>query len=337
MTFNYVVRQGNVSPGGYDYSWEPRHVRGANKYGVVLLHGASGTSDFDVVGVGWPAVNQLASILADEGIPVIAAYMDGNHFSKDAVTGPGGYIDDAIAFQAATTGCSPDKAHVFGLSMGGGAALRFGSLVPDHAATIGGLVPGVSIEHAYTDNPNNFLTNGFPQLIAGGLGLTYRAVTDGVTNSTTTLTSATANFTNDDVGSQLTRAYNNTGGIPADTTILSVTNSTTVVMDKAATATANDVGVGIGEPLPMTGPEGFDLIGVHAPRVATAQIPNRWYYATNDPYVYTQDVLDAAENAGGEAISVGATGHTNAAAVAMGDHNGSEFSDFVAWLKDNGA
>lgn len=337
MTFRYQIRLGNVSPGGYDYSWEPRHIRGATKYPVVLLHGASSTSDWDVVGVGWPEINKLATILANEGIPVIAAYMDGNHFSKDAVTGPGGYIETAIDFIAARTGCSADKAHVFGLSMGAGAALRFGSLVPDKAATVGGLVPGVSIEHAYTDNPNNFLTNGFPQLIAAGLGLSYRAVTNGVTNGTTTLTSATANFTNDDVGSQLTRAYNNTGGIPTDTTILSVTNSTTVVMDKAATATATNVGVGIGEPLPMTGPEGFDLIGVHAPRVATAEIPNRWYYATNDPYVYTQDVLDAATNAAGEAISVGAGGHANAAAVGMADHEGNDFSDFVAWLKDNGA
>ena len=337
MSFNYVVRQGNVSPGGYDYSWEPSSIRGATKYGVVLMHGASGSSDWDVVGVGWPEINKLATILANEGIPVIAGYMDGNHFSKDAVTDVGGYIDDAISFMAANTGCSPDRAHIFGLSMGAGAAMRFGSLVPAKAATVGGLVPGVSIEHAYTDNPNNFVTNGFPQLIAGGLSLAYRAVTDAVTNSTTTLTSATANFQAGDVGKQVTRAYNETGGIPTDTTIASVTNSTTVVLDKPATATAANVDIGIGAPLPMAGTTGFDLIGVHAPRVAAAEIPNRWYYSTNDPYVYVQDVLDAATNADGEAISVGAGGHANAAAVGMANHDGTEFSDFIEWLKDNGS
>jgi hypothetical protein len=63
-----------------------------------------------------------------------------------------------------------------------------------------------------------------------------RTVTDAVLNSTTTLTSATAAFTAEDVGAWVIAA-----GIPNTTSIASVTNATTVVLSKAATATASGV------------------------------------------------------------------------------------------------
>ena len=69
---------------------------------------------------------------------------------------------------------------------------------------------------------------------------TSRTVTDGVTNSTTTLTSATAGFTNFDKGAIVVGA-----GIPVGDTIASVTNATTVVLATAETATASAVTVQI--------------------------------------------------------------------------------------------
>lgn len=67
-----------------------------------------------------------------------------------------------------------------------------------------------------------------------------RVVTDGVLNSTTTLTSSTAAFTSLDVGVYITGT-----GIPAGAKIASVTNGTTVVLTAAATATASGVSVTI--------------------------------------------------------------------------------------------
>lgn len=67
-----------------------------------------------------------------------------------------------------------------------------------------------------------------------------RTVTDGVTNTDTSLTSATAAFTSADVGRAVTGA-----GIPANTVISSVTSSTAVVLSKATTATATGVSVTI--------------------------------------------------------------------------------------------
>ena len=57
-----------------------------------------------------------------------------------------------------------------------------------------------------------------------------RAVSDGVSNGTTTITSASAAFTNADVGASITGT-----DIAAGTTIATVTNSTTAVLSAAAT------------------------------------------------------------------------------------------------------
>jgi hypothetical protein len=62
-----------------------------------------------------------------------------------------------------------------------------------------------------------------------------RTVTDGVTtNTSTTITSATANFVAADVGSVVEST-----NIPAGTTISSVTNSTTAILSAAATASGS--------------------------------------------------------------------------------------------------
>lgn len=80
---------------------------------------------------------------------------------------------------------------------------------------------------------------GTGHAISTGVNAT-RSVTDGVLNSTTTLTSATAAFVAADVGAKVTGT-----GIPAGTYIASVTNGTTVIMSQAATATASGVTVAI--------------------------------------------------------------------------------------------
>lgn len=85
------------------------------------------------------------------------------------------------------------------------------------------------------------------------LGLTFaardahygtRSVTDGVLNTTTTVTSASAAFTQADKGKLIAGT-----GITAGTTIASVTNATTIVLSAAATATATGVTLAIGATL----------------------------------------------------------------------------------------
>lgn len=71
-----------------------------------------------------------------------------------------------------------------------------------------------------------------------------RVVTDGVLNTTTLVTSATAAFTAADVGKSISGT-----GIPVGAYIASVTSATNIVLSAAATATASGVTVTIGLPL----------------------------------------------------------------------------------------
>lgn len=348
MPYTLHDSAGNIEAGWFDQLWVPKQIRGASKCGVVLLHGASTTANTtgsEWTLSGWPELCKLAAVLAENGIPAVAGHMGGNNFSNDATcgTGPTAYINKALTYMAAQTGCSSAKAHLFGVSMGGGNAARYAGLNPAKAASAVGLIPNVSIEHAYTDNPNNYAGQalpGFAEMVAPAWGLTSRVVSDAVLNGTTTLTSATAAFTGADVGRQLVddNLTGGQGGIPNDTTVVSVTNGTTIVMDKSATLSGSARKLFIGDPLPMSGDGGADLIGHFAPILDTNNIPNRWYYASDDPYIYPADVMAFAAASGGTAINLGAGGHTNLTAQHASAHNGgSDWSDYVAFIMANGA
>lgn len=86
--------------------------------------------------------------------------------------------------------------------------------------------------YAIPDGP--VFADALPWLTMGIMGdytsLASRSVADGVTNSTTTLTSATAVFTSNDVG----RPIGTSADFAAGTYIVSVTNATTVILNQAA-------------------------------------------------------------------------------------------------------
>lgn len=115
-----------------------------------------------------------------------------------------------------------------------------------------------------TVNVNNVLT-GIAQFYYAPWGLTTpgqpepmpsdpgasRTVADGVTNSTTLLTSATAAFTVADQGGTVTGT-----GIPAGTYIVSRTSATNVVMSQAATASGTGVSITVTTGVATGGPWG---------------------------------------------------------------------------------
>lgn len=88
---------------------------------------------------------------------------------------------------------------------------------------------------------------------------TTRVVADGVTTlNSTTVTSATGAFTQDDAGKTISGT-----GIPASTTIQSVVNSTTVILSAAATATGSSISITIGASrtlATLTGVSGTNLV-----------------------------------------------------------------------------
>lgn len=106
-----------------------------------------------------------------------------------------------------------------------------------------------------------------------------RTVTDGVTNTDTSLVSATAVFVAADVGKVVSGA-----GIPVGTTILSRTNGTTVVLSQATTATATAVHVTITGGQPLTPADG-----------------TTWMYATGR-ITYRQGEIDVVPDLEAQAL-----------------------------------
>ncbi|HXR25134.1 MAG TPA: hypothetical protein VN742_07215, partial [Candidatus Binataceae bacterium] len=109
----------------------------------------------------------------------------------------------------------------------------------------GGIIPSLAVRHVLVECLNN-AGNGHCQAIKLGnnapradLSIQHNAAqqlsrtgADGVTDGTTTFTSATAAFTSADVGSAITIA--GASGIPPGSYIASVTNSTTVILSSVA-------------------------------------------------------------------------------------------------------
>jgi hypothetical protein len=84
-----------------------------------------------------------------------------------------------------------------------------------------------------------------------------RSFADGVTNTDTSLVSATATFVAGDVGRQV---YGS--GIYPGTVINSRTNGTTVVLSHATTATATGVFITLAASSAITGGTGSDVMAV---------------------------------------------------------------------------
>jgi hypothetical protein len=137
--------------------------------------------------------------------------------------------------------------------------------IPSTVAVVSGAQNSVTINPTAVTVPDNVLLQGSDQLAGLELQILQnvkpiafnarpprgnagdpcaRTFTDGVLNSTTTITSATAAFNSSlatDVG-----AFVSGIGIPPNTTIASVTNATTAVMSQAATTTSGGVSVTLG-------------------------------------------------------------------------------------------
>lgn len=154
---------GNIQAGETDYLWLPGEKRGANKYGVVLLHGAGAPNNFmDATRLGSLT---LPAWLAMAGIPVVAGQMGGDTFANDtAMT----RINSAITYLSANAGVPSTKVILIGASMGGALALRYASLNPSKVAAIVGIIPLTNINTIYQSN-----AGGLRAAIGTAWGVTY--------------------------------------------------------------------------------------------------------------------------------------------------------------------
>lgn len=151
MSYSVSTKLGNIQAGEIDWLFTPSNVR-AGRAGVILIHGASTPDHF--IGQGWPAANKLAAALANAGIACVSGYLGTNstntadpwcndtHLAR---------IDSALTYLA-TSGVTATKVHLFGISMGGGAAFRWAGTNPTKAASITGVIPMSNINYHYQNN-----------------------------------------------------------------------------------------------------------------------------------------------------------------------------------------
>jgi len=140
------------------------------------------------------------------------------------------------------------------------------------------------------------------------LGTTSQTFADGVENSSTTFTSATANFVANDVGKAITGS-----GIPAATTIASRTNSTTILLSAAATATATGVSFTIVNRVEIGGSGTVTTVGVtnNVTNLLTTSVGN----ATTSPNIVIDGAIVGANTFYGNATGFAGTASFNSAAV----------------------
>lgn len=308
---------GRVTASYGDYDWMPQHQI-LSKRGAILLHGA-GTPD-QYCGISWSASVILAMRLASMGIPCIAAAMGSDGFANDTnlgyVTTAGGVLDAAVA-ASGIAGASDYVAgawHLFGTSMGGGVAAMYAARNPTKVKSIQGMVPMASIIDLYERNPLGLFTTGIATPWARTTALVSITTVNGSANITGTFTAGQNGY----------KVVTNTGsaiGVPVGTTITYV-DATHATLSANATASAT-VTVLLAQPLPVSGGANNADILAQAPAIATAAIPNRWFYdATTDPYIAPATVTALAAAAGGTAIARSGSGHSNATALLVNAYNG---------------
>lgn len=313
----------NVTAGGYDYVWMPRVIK--SKYGCVLLHGAAVPDQY--TGVAWPHSNILAAKLAALGIPCIAGAMGGDTYANDAMMTSIDAARTYLAAQVAAVGApgsslfSATKLHIRGLSMGGGAGARFAALNVGKIASLQGVIPMASVIDIYQRNPTGAFSAGIATAWA-------RTAPASMANFVTTSgsTAVTGTFIVGQEGYQVTAP-----GVAQGTTIHYV-DATHGTLSANASASATVTAVLL-QPLPTSGSPNADIIGL-APAIATAHIANRWFYDnTSDPYILPATVVALATAAGGTAIQVNGSGHTDATeGLANAYNGGADGSDEAAFM-----
>lgn len=150
MSYTASMKTGRVRAAQTDVTFKPKTIRGADRHGVILVHGKGASREFLDGGSGavaWASA-EIGPRLAQHGIPSVAAEMSLDSFANDAS------MADMTAARTllATLGCSVDKVHLLGVSMGGAVSLRWAGQNPGLVASIAGVMPLVDVKPVYDDN-----------------------------------------------------------------------------------------------------------------------------------------------------------------------------------------
>lgn len=140
--YSLTVQVGRIAPAEVDYIWRPQRVD-PDKLPVVLFHG-SGASNYNayVHGANYASC-VVGPMAAFGGRIVIGGWLGNQAFGNDTFISR---VNAALAVIGAT------RAHMFGVSMGGGSAVRYAALNPDKTASIMCIVPMADMSAIYNSN-----------------------------------------------------------------------------------------------------------------------------------------------------------------------------------------
>lgn len=324
MTNSYSTsyQVGNIKAGNYDLIGMPgTQRRPTTRYPAVLIHGSGGTAASFAYALNYGSNALAANLALTGGIPWMASDNDLQAWGNDAAMAD---IDTQIGYLSSHLGTPAGKAVLVGGSMGGLTALRYAILNPRKVGAVIGIIPLTDLKYFY--NANQY---GTAAEIATAWGVAApRTFTDLVTNSTTTVTSATAAFTPADNGTVLSSWLN----IPTGTTMTYV-NATTATLSAAAWTTATGLTGSVLANLPPSA----DIMA----SAGNLTVPTKLYYSNTDGIVFParQVAFAAAANhgAGVPLLMVGPNGHSEQTIYDAQQYNGTHASDMITFLQTNGA
>lgn len=331
MSYTLSSMKSRVQSTETDQMWFPSNPRGASKYPVVLCHGANTPTAF--AHPTWANLARMGAALANAGIPCVAPsdgldrYMNDTEMSR--VDACAAALNTALA--ARGFACSTTKIIPIGFSMGGGTAGRYASLNPTKVAAIAAIIPMANLIRNYrTDTPASIRASAATAW-ALAAPKTTTATCSWSTGTPNTITIVSGQIVSGDIGREIYHA-----SFPLGTKVTAVVTTTVTVDGTGATANGSTQAVSVMDVMPTSSPNA-DLIAL-APAIASAGIPNRWYYVTDDPYITSSDVTALATAAGGTATALTTgTGHADGTVKKWCDIGSGEFSDLINFVKANGA
>lgn len=139
-----MTMQSRIQSGELDQLWEPApEDLDPDKNPIVLLHG-SGVNNYNMFVQGSRyACSFLGPMGALSGRKVIAGWFGNQSFANDTLVS---------RVNASLTLVGGTKFHVFGVSMGGGGAVRYGSVESAKTASVMGITPMADINAIYQAN-----------------------------------------------------------------------------------------------------------------------------------------------------------------------------------------
>lgn len=151
MSYTVSHGLGTVHSAEVASAYKPRYPR-VGKYGVALLHGAGNPMAW--ASSTWPNADRLAVALANAGIYSVSSMDTATPLTPVDLWANDAHMTRVGEHRTAlgVLGADSSKMHLIGISMGGGAAIRWAAANPTLVASVVGIIPLSNIDWMYQND-----------------------------------------------------------------------------------------------------------------------------------------------------------------------------------------